>query len=101
MSQPILDAFTEKARPLLEEAVRKVAAKFPDESYPVRPPYRRAVFRRYKKLKQKLEAACAEVLEETPGEESNVVQGDIARMIGLMLREYGLRTQKKDMKPAS
>ena len=98
-NQDLLDQFTEKVRTLVDEAVVKTQAKFPDEKFPVRPPYRRAVYRRYRKLKQAMQEIWNELAENRPGNSEDLaLQHGFERLQKQYLREYGLRTQKNDEK---
>lgn len=99
MPEDLLDYFTEKARSLVDEAVAKTEQKFPDEGFPVRPPYRRAVYRRYRKLQQAMCGAWETLTAGSPGaaEDPALLHG-FGRLQKQYLREYGLRTQKKEEK---
>ena len=95
-----LDLFAEKARALVDEAVTKTESGFPEEKYPVRPPYRRAVYRRYRKLKQAMCGAWDELTAGSAEGKLAALQHGYARLEKQYLREYGLRTQKREEKVA-
>lgn len=96
--QDLLDRFAEKARRLVDKAVDKVEGKFPEERYPVRPPYRRAVYRRFRKLRQALHDAWEALAKEEGIEITPAFEHGYARLEKQYMREYGLRTQKKEEK---
>lgn len=100
MSQDLLDQFTDEARSLVDEAVDKTEQNFPKESYPVRPPYRRAVYRRFRKLKQAMNEAWKGLVAGAGSEETPALHHGYTRLEKQYLREYGVRTQKKEKKVA-
>lgn len=96
--QDLLDRFTEKARALVDAAVARTEEQFPDEPFPVRPSYRRAVFRQYKELKSSLEKVWSELMADRADDEEVSLQHGYARLEKQYLREFGLRTQKREVR---
>lgn len=63
-----VEAYKALAQKIIAYQVKAMQAEFPDERFPVRPPYRKAMYHRLTLIVDELNYKMAELLEESPDE---------------------------------
>lgn len=67
-------AYKALADTIIADQVAAMQAEFPDEEFPVRPPYRRAMYQRLMLIVDDLNYKMKELLEESPDETDAALQ---------------------------
>jgi Skp family chaperone for outer membrane proteins len=96
---PNVAAWVASYKELAEEVInRHVAAlqqEFPDERFPVRPPYRRSVYHHLLQIVDDLQHKMQELLEESPDETDAELQDTLSALQEQYERDFAIRTRKE------
>ncbi len=65
------------AEKIITHQVKDIQAEFPDERFPVRPPYRKAMYHRLALIVDELNYKMAELLKESPDETDAALENQL------------------------
>lgn len=83
------------AEKVVDEHVRAIQQEFPDERYPVRTPYRKAVYNHLLQIVDDLVREMDELLEESPDETDDELKACLSSLQEEYERDFSTRTRKE------
>lgn len=82
------------AEAVLQKHVNAIVEEFPDERFPVRPPYRRSMYQHLLQMVDELNQKMDELLEESPDETDAPLKEQLMALQESYERRFALETQK-------
>ncbi len=84
------------AEKIIADQVAVMAEQFPDETYPVRPPYRRAMYEHLMIIVDELNGQMEELLAEAPDEADEVLKEKLMHLQESYEQEFVRQVRKEE-----
>ena len=94
-------AYKSLAEKIITDQVDSMQSEFPDEAFPVRPPYRKAMYQRLMVIVDELNHKMKELLEESPDETDAELQRQLMALQEGYEQEFIRQVRKEEDKVGS